>query len=90
MVSACPWCLSTPPRHDRCEGVVYQRNRVKVIATKPAGVRWCFQCRQRVGFVDVCTADVDPSPYDPNWTRRCTPMGHIDGDLGFGMSREWS
>jgi hypothetical protein len=29
-VIPCPWCLSTPPWHDRCDGLIYQRGRVKV------------------------------------------------------------
>lgn len=59
-----------------------------VVAAESAGVRWCFACRKRVEFTDRLWASVEPSYYDPHWARTC-PQGHRDGDLGFGMSREW-
>lgn len=60
-----------------------------VIRTEPVGApRWCFVCRKRVVFVHRLWASIEPSYYDPHWQRTC-PAGHIDGDLGFGMSREW-
>ena len=61
----------------------------RTLATRSAEVRWCFACRKRVEFTDTCTADVGPSYYEPNWTRRC-PRGHVDGDVGFGRAREWA
>lgn len=53
------------------------------------GVRWCFQCRARVEFLYIVTAPIEPSYYGPNPTIRCEPKSHIDGDCGFGGSREW-
>lgn len=60
----------------------------EVVATREVGVKWCFRCRVRSVFTDTLRATVEPSYWEPFWTRRCE-RGHIDGDLFPGWSREW-
>lgn len=60
----------------------------EVIHTEPVGIRWCFVCRKRVEFTDRFRVPVEPSYWEPFWTRTCA-AGHVDGDVGFGRWREW-
>ena len=61
----------------------------EVIRREALSERWCFQCRKRVPFELIVTADTKPSYYAPNLSVQCSPRGHRDGDCGFGSSREW-
>lgn len=58
----------------------------KVLRADGAGVRWCFRCRARVAFTDTLHGTVEPSYWEPFWSRTC-PEGHLDGDLFPGWSR---
>lgn len=53
------------------------------------GERWCFSCRQQARFIYMVHAPTEPSYYGPNPSIRCGNCGQIDGDCGFGRSREW-
>ena len=60
---------------------------VEVVRRDPVSERWCFRCRKRRTFEDVCERETGMSYYDPWWTRTCS-QGHVDGDLFPGWSRE--
>lgn len=47
----------------------------KVLATRDAGLRWCFGCRQRLPHTDTVLCDEEPSYYDPICVRRCSRCG---------------
>lgn len=58
----------------------------RTLAVEPAGERWCFACRKRRTFTDTLSTDDSPW-YEPTWARRCE-VGHYDGDLFPGWSRD--
>lgn len=62
--------------------------RMEEVHRESRGDRWCFRCRRRTEFFYVVTAPMEMSYYGPNPSIRCQ-QDHVDGDIGFGGSREW-
>lgn len=60
----------------------------EVIHSESLGFRWCFVCRKRVEFTYEIKSEIQPSYYGP-WPAVTCPLGHLDGDCGFGRYREW-
>ena len=69
--------------------VVICSEPVEEIYRESIGERWCFICRARREFWYLVHAPVGLSYYGPNPSIRCGTCGQVDGDCGFGRSREW-
>ena len=60
------------------------------VSRQSLGERWCFSCRKRREFLLTVRDSVEPSYYEPVTSVLCGVCGQVDGDCGFGTSREWS
>lgn len=53
---------------------------------EPAGIKWCFRCRQHLPHDWIVTGSVEPSWYEPHSRFDCSRC-HRDHTIGFGMER---
>lgn len=61
---------------------------VREVVREDLGIRFCFVCRCRRGFALVVFTPVDPQSYREPFAQVACANGHIDGDLGFGRTRD--
>ena len=79
----------------RVVGTITRGPEMTIDHVVPDGVRWCFQCRKHVPFRYQVLIAADPAARltyagcDPIPRVVCEPSGHVNGDCGFGRTREW-
>lgn len=64
----------------------------EIIRDESIGEHWCFKCRKRRDFRFIVGRDPDweNDYYGPSAHVECSVCNTVDGDCGFGSSREYS